>query len=113
MPIRRSRVFALALFAWLATSATSFADQRVIVKTRKPYDAVKQRIAELGGTVTHEFKHANGLVAVVPDAGLDALEKTLGVQYVVRDTVIPNPSPRQQVSLAADAVDIDPAAVPS
>ena len=113
MPIRRRSVFALACFAWLATSAASFADQRVIVKTRKPYDAVKQKIADLGGTVTHEFKHANGLVAVVPEEGLDALEKTLGVQYIVRDAVIPNPSPRQVVSLAADAVDIEPAAVPA
>ncbi len=35
----------------------------VIVRATKPYDAVKAKIAALGGTVTYEFKNANGVVA--------------------------------------------------
>lgn len=99
--IRRSTL-GLALCAWLAGGAFASADQRVIVKTKQPYDDVKQRIAELGGIVTIEFKHANALVAVVPDDKLEALQRVLGVDYVVRDEVIPDPHPRQSVTLASE-----------
>src|SRR5262245_20781429 len=99
--IRRSTL-GLALCAWLAGGALASADQRVIVKTKQPYDDVKQRIAQLGGTVTIEFKHANALVAVLPDDKLEALQQVLGVDYVVRDDVIPSPHPRQVVTLAGE-----------
>jgi hypothetical protein len=110
----RRGIVTLTLLAWLAGGALAFADQRVIVKTRKPYAAVKQKIVAMGGTVTHEFKHADGLVAVVPDGQLDALEKLLGVDYVVRDEVVPNPGPREAVSLAGEApFTIEPASLPA
>jgi subtilisin family serine protease len=76
------------------------AEERIIVRTKKPYDTVKQKIGELGGTITHEFEHANGLVAVIPDGRIDAVEKIAGVEYVARDEIIPNPRPREAVSLA-------------
>lgn len=109
MRVTRCTTIAVALCAWLAGGAIASADQRVIVKTKKPYAAVKERIAQMGGTIAHEFKHADGLVAIIPDGQLDALEKTLGVDYVMRDEVVPNPRPREIVSLAAE----NPVALPA
>ncbi len=88
-----------ALCAWLAGVSVASADQRIIVRTKKPYEPVKHRIEQLGGIVTHEFKHADGLVVLMPDGQLDALEKTIGVDYVARDEVVPNPHPREVVGL--------------
>lgn len=93
---------AAMLCAWLAGGLLASADQRVIVKASKPYDSVRQKIAEMGGTVTHEFKHADGLLAIIPDHQLDALEKTVGVSFVLRDEVVPNPRPHEIVSLAEE-----------
>lgn len=97
--MRNLRLFqhVCALFA-IAVSiggpASAFADQRVIVKARKPYAAVKQRIASLGGTVTYEFANADALVVTVPDSQINALKAIAGVDYVVEDRVLPNPAPR-------------------
>lgn len=92
----------VSLCAWVFGASSAFADQRVIVRTMKPYEVVKQRIAELGGTVVHEFKHADGLVVDMPDGQLDAVEQLAGVAYVLRDQLIPNPRPRHVADLSSE-----------
>jgi subtilisin family serine protease len=105
---------AFALCAWVAGGVIASADQRVLIKTKKPYGAVKQAITQMGGTIAHEFKHANGLVAIIPDGQLDALERTPGVEYVVRDEVVPNPRPREVVHLAdGDVITLPAEALPA
>lgn len=99
MRVIRPCTLAIAIFAWFAGGAVASADQRVLVKTKKPYLVVAQKIAAMGGTVTHEFKHADGLAATIPDGQLDALEKTAGVDYVVRDEIVPNPKPKDMVNI--------------
>ena len=86
-------------------AAVASADQRVIVKTKKPYDAVKQQITALGGRVTYEFANADGLAVTVPDAQLNALKGIAGVDYVVEDRLVPNPAPegRRDVTEALQA----------
>jgi subtilisin family serine protease len=103
-----------AVSIWLVGAAVASADQRVIVKTKKPYDAVKQQITALGGSVTYEFANADGLAVTVPDAQLNALKGIAGVDYVVEDRLVPNPAPegRRDVAealLAAPALDAEPA----
>lgn len=94
--MRGHRVLPVALAlscAWLLVAAPASADQRVIVKTRKPYDAVRERVRQLGGTVAYEFKHGDGLVVSIPSSKLDALTGTAGVDYVATDKVVPRPRP--------------------
>ena len=104
----------LAVMIWLVGTTIASADQRVIVKTKKPYDAVKQRIAALGGSVTYEFANADGLAVTVPDAQLNALKGIAGIDYVVEDRILPNPAPagRRDVTdalQAAPALEAEPA----
>jgi subtilisin family serine protease len=91
-------LFALAL--WLGGTSSALADQRVIVKAKKPYAAVKQRIIALGGTVTYEFENADGLAATVPDSQLNAVKAIAGIDYVIEDRILPNPSPRARRDVA-------------
>jgi len=99
---------------WLVGATAASADQRVIVKTKKPYDAVKQQITALGGSVTYEFANADALAVTVPDAQLNALKGLAGVDYVVEDRLLPNPAPegRRDVAealQAAPGLDAEPA----
>jgi len=86
----------------LFATAPAFATD-VIIRTAKPYDAVKAKVAALGGKVTQEFKHANGLAVSVPDSKVDSLKAIKGVQYYVRDLVIPAPQAKKVVPLDAQA----------
>ena len=90
---------------WVVSATVASADQRVIVKTKKPYDAVKRQITTLGGSVTYEFANADGLAVSVPDAQLNALKGIAGVDYVVEDRLVPNPVPagRRDVTEALQA----------
>jgi subtilisin family serine protease len=98
-------VCVLAIAVTIGGPASAFADQHVIVKTKKPYTAVKQRITALGGTVTYELKNADGLVVTVPDAQVNALKALAGIDYVVEDRIVASPSPvvRRDVSEAVQA----------
>jgi len=103
-----------AVSIWLVGATVASADQRVIVKTKKPYNEVKQQIASLGGSVTYEFANADGLAVTVPDAQLNALKAIAGVDYVVEDRLVPNPAPagRRDVTetlQAVPALDAEPA----
>ena len=103
-----------AVLLWLVGATVASADQRVIVKTKKPYDTVKQQITALGGSVTYEFANADGLAVTVPDAQINALKGIAGVDYVVEDRLVPNPAPegRRDVTealQAAPAFDTEPA----
>ena len=112
----KTRLFQSAVLMILGTvfgSSVALAE-RVIVRTAKPYTSVKQRIAALGGTVTYEFKHANGLAATVPDDKVDLLKSIPGVQYTVRDVTIPNPEPKEVVDLSSEvAAELPSDAIPA
>lgn len=86
--------------ALLAASPAFAAD--VIIRTTKPYTAVKSKIAALGGTVTYEFRHANGLAATVPDSKVDSLKAIKGVQYYVKDLTIAAPQAREVVEVSSE-----------
>ena len=102
---------ALVIVISLVGSTLAFADQQVLVKTKKPYGAVKERIAQLGGSVSYEFQNADGLVVTIPDSQVNALKAVAGVDYVVRDRLVANPAPARrrdvteqlQAGLAMDA----------
>jgi subtilisin family serine protease len=96
--IRRS-ILSLGLVVGVLSAGLADAEN-VIVRTSKPYTKVKASIVALGGTVTYEFKHANGLAAVVPDDKVNALKSIRGVEYYVRDLVVPAPKPKETVDLS-------------
>ena len=62
MRVTRRLAVCVAVFAWFAGGVIASADQRILVRTKKPYERVKQQVEQLGGVVMHEFKHADGLV---------------------------------------------------
>jgi subtilisin family serine protease len=93
--------FLLGVAALFAAAGLA-ADQTVIVRTMKPYGAVKEKIAALGGAVTYEFKNANGLAVTIPDNKVGALNSTAGVLYTVRDETVPAPKPRLIVDVTGD-----------
>lgn len=84
----------------------------VIVRASKPYDAVKAKIAALGGTVTYEFKNANGVVADIPAEKVDLLTGTPGVSYYVRDLEVKSPRPMDVVSLGSESIEVGDVALP-
>lgn len=96
--------FLLALLAllgaWGMSAPEARADQRVIVKARKPYDAVRERVKQLGGTVTYEFKNGDGLVATLPEGKAEVLGTAAGVDYVVTDKMVPSPRPARALHAA-------------
>ena len=103
----------MLVFATILGISTIAQAERLIVRASKPYTAVKSRIAALGGTVTYEFKHANGLAVTIPDDKVGALEATPGVEYVVRDLTVPNPRPTEVLDLSSDSVGIQSDSVPA
>jgi serine protease AprX len=76
--------------------------EKLIVRTPKPYAGVEQKIVALGGVVTYELKHADGLAVTVPDDKVDALKALPEVLEAVRDTEIPNPKPKEVVDVTGD-----------
>ena len=97
------------LFAVAISSAgdARFRDQRVLVKTKKPYNTVKQQITGLGGSVTYEFTNADGLAVTIPDSQLNALKAVDGIEYVVEDRLVPNPAPKG-IRNVTEALQADP-----
>ncbi|MDX1614536.1 MAG: S8 family serine peptidase, partial [Candidatus Promineifilaceae bacterium] len=66
------------------------------------YAAAVQAITDSGGTVTHQFRYADGLAATVPVAGIEALALTDGVTKIGLD-VMRQPAP--------DAGQIEPGSI--
>ncbi|HEY7574609.1 MAG TPA: S8 family serine peptidase, partial [Thermoanaerobaculia bacterium] len=90
----------MSVFLVGGTSAVFGED--LIVRTMKPYAAVKQKIAALGGVVTYELRNANGLAVTVPDNKVNALKALPEVLDTVRDVEVPNPAPKEVVDLTGD-----------
>jgi subtilisin family serine protease len=110
---RRYRIVVSSLVA-LAVFAVPAMAERLIVRTRQPYSSVRQKIAALGGVVTYEFRHANGLAVTIPDDKADALRALAEVQYAVRDLMVPNPRGKDIVDVTSQRVEgLDPIAVPA
>jgi subtilisin family serine protease len=104
--------FSLSLVLALTFGGAALGDQ-VIIRTKKPYASVKQKIAALGGTVTYEFQNADGLAADVPAAKVNSLASIPGVQYYVRDLTIPNPSPKVVIDVSSQLSGDPATAVPN
>jgi hypothetical protein len=95
----------------------------VLIRTARPYDAVVQAVEKAGGTVTHQFKHVNGIAAELPESSLPQIESLVGADNIGRDELIPLPGitdPRggtvsgeaeadEMVMLDAPGVAVDPA----
>ncbi len=111
--MRRFVRWSLSLAIFVTTVSAALGEP-VIIRTKKPYAAVKQRIAALGGTVTYEFVYADGIAADIPAAKIDALKSVPGVLYYVRDLPVPHPRPSTEINLSSEVV-AEPAAdaVPS
>ena len=95
---RRPIAISFALIASLSTAA--FAEQRVIVRAKRPlHGHEKAEIARAGGQVLYEFRHADGLVVLIPDDKVNALNALSSVEYFVRDALVPSPRPKGLVTL--------------
>jgi subtilisin family serine protease len=94
---RRLVAISFALIASVSTAV--FAEQRVIVRAKRPYTAAKAEIARAGGQVLYEFRHADGLVVLIPDDKVNALSALPSVEYFVRDVIVPSPQPKGLVTL--------------
>lgn len=81
---------AILAFA-LPASAVAGETQGVIVHTAKPYDQVITAIEQLGGTVTFQYKHADGLAAEIPLERFSELQGISGVDFVEKDLIVPLP----------------------
>jgi subtilisin family serine protease len=107
---RRVLVVVLAL---ISVAATAQADQRVIVRTKRPYNQAKADIARVGGQVLYEFRNADGLVVSIPDDKVNALNSLNSIEYFVRDVEVPHPTPKGLVNVteplqAIDAGGVEP-----
>jgi subtilisin family serine protease len=97
-----------AVIALISVAATAQADQRVIVRTKRPYTQAKADIARVGGQVLYEFRNADGIVVSIPDDKVNALNSLNSIEYFVRDVEVPHPVPRGLVSVnePQQAVDV-------
>ena len=104
----------LGLCVLLLGSGTWAYSEDLIVRTPKPYTAIKQRIAALGGSVRYEFKNANGLAVTIPDAKVKAFKAFPEVRSAVRDLEVPAPKPRERFELSGEAhQDLGAEAIPA
>jgi subtilisin family serine protease len=93
------RTLLAAVFALFSLAATAQADQRVIVRAKRPYNQAKADVARLGGQVLYEFRNADGLVVSIPDDKVNALNSLNSIEYFVRDAEVPHPVPKGLVSV--------------
>jgi subtilisin family serine protease len=96
-----------AVFALFSVAATAQADQRVIVRTKRPYNQAKADVARVGGQVLYEFRNADGLVVSIPDDKVNALNSLNSIEYFVRDAEVPHPVPKGLVSVTEPQQAID------
>jgi hypothetical protein len=117
------RFLVVIMAVGVATSLAAQSQRRVLIRTAPPYDGLAATIERAGGTITHRFKHVNGIAAEVPDSALLQIERLVGADNIGRDDLIPLPEtvdPRggpaageadaeDLFTLDAPAVSIDPA----
>src|SRR5262245_37626131 len=85
------RLFPVILLLCVATSLSAQGRRSVLIRAAQPYDALVSTIEQAGGTVTHRFKHVQGLAAEIPDSALAQLERLVGPDNIGRDEIIPLP----------------------
>ena len=69
----------------------------VVLRCDKPYRGVEQKLAALGGHVTHRFVNLDAIAAVVPEARISELQAIAGVAKVYKDAMVLAPAPVQGV----------------
>jgi subtilisin family serine protease len=95
----------------------------VVLRCDKPYRGVEQKLAALGGHVTHRFVNLDAIAAVVPEARISELQAIAGVAKVYKDAMVLAPAPVRGVMgapgrgagtyalEAADVTDLAPTAL--
>jgi hypothetical protein len=88
------RTIIAALCGLLAIApALAMAKTSVLVHTSKPYNRVIRAIYDMGGRVTHQYRHVGGLAVTIPDDKLAELQAIRGVSYVEKDVIMEMPKP--------------------
>ena len=85
------RLLVVIMAAAVATTLSAQSRRSVLIRTAPPYDALATTIEQAGGTVTHRFKHVNGMAAEVPESALPQIERLVGADNIGRDDLIPLP----------------------
>lgn len=84
-------VLFLSTFNGQTAPSNSNSVERVLIRTPKPYQPLVARIESLGGTVTQQFKYANGVAAEIPRSALTSLRSTLPTGAITKDLDVPAP----------------------
>ena len=85
------RFLVVIMAVGVATSLSAQSQRRVLIRTAPPYDELAATIERAGGTITHRFKHVNGMAAEVPESALLQIERLVGADNIGRDDLIPLP----------------------
>ncbi len=85
------RAFLVIVLMGVAAGLSAQGRRRVLIRTAQPYDALVTTIQQAGGTVTHRFKHVNGIAAELPESALARIESLVGPDNIGRDDIIPLP----------------------
>jgi subtilisin family serine protease len=89
---RVTRMFAAG--ALLVLCAAPFADasaEKVLVRAKKPYANLVQKIRAKGGKVTHQYKYVDALAVDVPSDALADIRALVGPSSISKDEIIPAP----------------------
>ena len=108
------RVLLVCLLLCMIASVSAQERRHVLVRVSQPYDGVVAAIEQAGGTVTHRFKHVNGIAAEVPESALAQIERLVGRRQrrprrddPAAGTVDPRGGPVDGEAEADDSVTLD------
>ena len=88
-----NRVVLVMMLVGLVGSLSAQSRRSVLIRAPQPYDALVATIEAAGGTVTHRFKHVNGIAAELPESAMAQITSLVGADNIGRDDVIPLPQP--------------------
>jgi subtilisin family serine protease len=101
-------VLTLNLAAQTATDATG-SNEKVLIRSSKPYDDVVSRIEATGGKVSHSYKYVDAIAAEIPRDSLDEIRSLVGPSMITKDVTIPAPMSVNTIRDGELSVHVDPA----
>jgi hypothetical protein len=91
----RGGFIALLFFQGLIGPAEAQQDtkwQRILIKTRKPYDGIVRAVEASGGHVTQQFEYIDAIAAEVLEETVVTIGKLPGVQGIIEDVTVQGPA---------------------
>ena len=98
------RVLLVVVLMGMIVNVAAQSQRSVLIRAPQPYDTLVAAITQAGGTVTHRFKHVNGLAADIPESAVAQIEQLVGANNLGRDEIIPLPDVTDPRSGAVEAV---------